>query len=176
MPAQSFGPGLQLVVIRVAKSASCRSCSSRLPAAHWRARQGGCGGSGGGKAREWGSCCLAQRGQTPKQKKHQQEHNQEHKKRTIKSTIRSPKKAAARAQSGAQNKRRQEHNQIHKKTAARAQSGGQKRAPGEAQQKPPRSPAVFVRFQLNESTRKCPKFEKHQQKHTIRSRNRSARK
>ena len=52
IPAQSFGPGLQLDVIRLAESTKCRFCCTRLPAARWRARHGRGGGSGGGEGQK----------------------------------------------------------------------------------------------------------------------------
>ena len=79
IPAQRFGSGLQLVVIRLAESAKCRSCSSRLPAARWRARQGGGGGNGGGEGQKVGNLLLGPAGPNTRAKKHQQKHNQEHK-------------------------------------------------------------------------------------------------
>ena len=64
-----FGSGLQLFVIRLAESAKCRSCSSRLPAARWRARQGGGGGSGGGEGQKVGNLLLGLAGPNTQAKK-----------------------------------------------------------------------------------------------------------
>ena len=92
-------------MIRLAESAKCRSCSSRLAAARWRARQGGGGGSGGGEGQKVGNLLLGPAGPNTQAKNHQQKHNQEHNKSTSKSTIRSTKK-----------EHQQKHHQEHKKT------------------------------------------------------------
>ena len=90
IPAQRFGSGLQLVVIRLAESAKCRSCSSRLPVARWRARQGGGCGSGGGEVQKVRDLLLGPAGpNTPAKKK------------PAKAQSGAQNKAPAKAQSGA---------------------------------------------------------------------------
>ena len=123
IPAQSFGHGMQLDVIRLAESTKCRFCSTRLPAAVWRARHGRGGGSGGGEGQKIESLPLNAAGPNTQAKKSTSKSTiRSTKKSTSKSTIRSTKKAPAKAQSGAQKKHQQmkkkhqqKHNQEHKK-------------------------------------------------------------
>ena len=143
IPAQSFGPGLQLDVIRLAESTKCRFCSTRpqLPA-------GGPDTAGAAavaveKARKLRICRLTQPGQTPKQKKAPAKaqsgaqkkapakaqsgaqkkapakaQSGAQKKSTSKSTIRSTKKSTSKT--GAQKKHQQKHNQEHKKSTSKS--------------------------------------------------------
>ena len=131
IPAQSFGHGLQLDVIRLAESTKCRFCSTRLPAALWRARHGRGGGSGGGEGQKIESLPLNAAGP-----------NTQAKKSTSKSTIRSTKKSTSKSTiRSTKKKHQQKHNQEHKKkhqqmkkkAPAKAQSGAQKKAPAKAQ-------------------------------------------
>ena len=157
IPAKSFGPGLQLVVIRLAESTKCRFCSTRLPAACWRARRGRGGGSGGGEGQKIENLPLnpawpntqaktntskstirstkttPAKAQSGAQKQHQQKHNQEHKNNTSKSTIRSTKKAPAKAQSGAQKQHQQKHNQEHQNNTSKSTIRSTKTTPAKAQ-------------------------------------------
>ena len=98
IPAQSFGHGLQLDVIRLAESTKCRFCSTRLPAALWRARHGRGGGSGGGEGQKIESLPLNAAGPNFQAKKSTSKSTiRSTKKSTSKSTIRSTKKSTSKS-------------------------------------------------------------------------------
>ena len=141
IPAQSFGHGLQLDVIRLAESTKCRFCSTRLPAALWRARHGRGGGSGGGEGQKIESLPLNAAGPNTQAKKNTSKSTirstkkstskstiRSTKKSTSKSTIRSTKKSTSKSTIRSTKKSTSKSTiRSTKKTPAKAQSGAQKK-------------------------------------------------